>query len=208
VLAVSTPQRSRSERPYHHGHLREALIDAALASARTDGPDAVVLRAATRQTGVSPGAAYRHFSDRDDLLRAVARRCLDHMGGMMERRLREAEPLSGPGGAWTRLHVAGRAYVEFATTEPGWFHTAFAIPVEPEPSRPGGTRGLFQILVDVLDELAATGAITSGARVRAEYVAWSSVHGIATLLAGGSLRDLPPSERDAAIDRVVRSVAF
>jgi Tetracyclin repressor-like, C-terminal domain len=60
----------------------------------------------------------------------------------------------------------------------------------------------------VLDELVATGAITSEARVRAEYVAWSSVHGIATLLAGGSLRDLPPSERDTAIDRVVRSVTF
>ena len=205
---MSTPKAGRSERPYHHGNLREALIDAALASARTDGPDAVVLRAATRETGVSPGAAYRHFSDRDELLRAVARRCLDHMGALMELRLREAEPLSGPGGAWTRLHVAGRAYVEFATTEPGWFHTAFAIPVEAELRRPGGDRGLFQILVDVLDELVATGAITPEARVRAEYVAWSAVHGIATLLAGGSLRDLPPAERDTAIDRVVRSVTF
>jgi AcrR family transcriptional regulator len=204
---VSTPKTKGNERPYHHGHLREALIDAALASARTDGPHAVVLRAATREAGVSPGAAYRHFSDRDDLLRTVARRCLDHMGALMELRLREAEPLSGPGGAWTRLRVAGRAYVEFATTEPGWFHTAFAIPVEPEQWRPGGTRGLFRILVDVLDDLVATGAITREARVRAEYVAWSSVHGIATLLAG-SLRDLPPSERETAIDRVVNSVTF
>jgi AcrR family transcriptional regulator len=168
----------------------------------------VVLRAATRQIGVSPGAAYRHFSDREDLLRAVARRCLDLMGQLMERRLRQSEPLSGPDGAWSRLHVAGRAYVEFAITEPGWFHTAFAIPVEAEPERPGGNRGLFQILVDVLDQLVESGAITSEARVRAEYVAWSSVHGIATLLAGGSLRDLPADERDAAIDRVVRSVSF
>jgi AcrR family transcriptional regulator len=205
---VSTPKSSRSERPYHHGHLREALVDAARASARTDGPDAVVLRAVTRQAGVSPGAAYRHFADRDDLLRAVARRCLDDMGALMELRLHGAEPLSGPDGAWARLHVAGRAYVEFATTEPGWFHTAFAIPVEAEPQRPGGTRGLFQILVDVLDQLVDTGAITAEARVRAEYVAWSSVHGIATLLAGGSLRDLPPSERDIAIDRVVNAVTF
>jgi AcrR family transcriptional regulator len=205
---VSTPKTRQSERPYHHGNLREALIDAALASARTDGPHAVVLRAATRQAGVSPGAAYRHFSDRDDLLRAVARRCLDRMGALMEVRLGDADPLPGPGGAWARLHVAGRAYIEFATTEPGWFHTAFAIPIEAEPSRPGGARGLFQILVDVLDELVATGAITPEARVRAEYVAWSSVHGIATLLAGGSLRDLPPSERDAAIERVVNSVTF
>jgi hypothetical protein len=104
--------------------------------------------------------------------------------------------------------VAGRAYIEFAITEPGWFHTAFAIPIDAEPRRPDGNRGLFQILVDLLDDLATTAAITPEARRRAEYVAWSSVHGIATLLAGGSLRDLPPAERDAAIDRVVRSVTF
>jgi AcrR family transcriptional regulator len=168
----------------------------------------VVLRAATRRAGVSPGAAYRHFADRDDLLRAVARRCLDHMADLMELRLRGTERLTGRDKAWTRLHVAGRAYVEFATSEPGWFHTAFAIPVEPEPTRPGGSRGLYQILSDLLDELVATQAISVEARVGAEYVAWSAVHGIATLLAGGSLRDLPASERDAAITRVVTSVTF
>jgi AcrR family transcriptional regulator len=205
---VSTPKSSGGGRPYHHGRLREALIDAAVAAAQSNGPDAVVLRAATRQTGVSPGAAYRHFADRDDLLRAVARQCLDHLGELMERRLSEVEALMGPDGAWTRLHVAGRAYVEFAITEPGWFHTAFAIPIDAEPRRPDGNRGLFQILVDLLDDLVTTAAITPEARHRAEYVAWSSVHGIATLLAGGSLRDLPPAERDAAIDRVVRSVTF
>ena len=69
-------------------------------------------------------------------------------------------------------------------------------------------RGLFQIFVDILDQLVATEAITPEARLHAEYVAWSSVHGIATLLAGGSLRDLPLAERNAAIDRVVRSVTF
>jgi hypothetical protein len=130
------------------------------------------------------------------------------MGEMMESRLADAEPLTGTGGAWERLHVAGRAYVEFALSEPGWFHTAFAVPVDPEPYRPGGSRGLFHILVSVLDQLVETGAITPGARVGAEYVAWSAVHGIATLLTGGSLRDLSSDERDAAVDRVVSSVSF
>jgi AcrR family transcriptional regulator len=199
---------STGKRRYHHGHLREALIEAGVATARSEGPNAVVLRAVSRQVGVTPAAAYRHFTDRDDLLRAVARGCLDKMGDLMERRLAQHEPPSGPEGAWARLHVAGRAYVDFAVTEPGWFLTSFAIPVEPEPRRPGGARGLFQILVDVLDQLVGTGAITADARVRAEYVAWSAVHGIATLLAGGPLRTLPAAEREAAIDRVVRAVAF
>ncbi len=205
---MSNLRSGGTERSYHHGHLRHALVDSAVSAARSGGPEAVVLRAATRKAGVSAGAAYRHFADRDDLLRAVARRCLDHMGDLIERRLDEAEPLPGSDGAWRRLHVAGRAYVEFAINEPGWFHTAFAIPVEAQPRREGGNRGLFQILVDVLDQLVTTGAITPEARLRAEYVAWSSVHGIATLVTGGSLRDLPPAERDASIDRVVRSVTF
>jgi AcrR family transcriptional regulator len=205
---MSTSPMKRTGTPYHHGHLREALVEAALGAARAGGPQAVVLRAISRQVGVTANAAYRHFADRDDLLRAVARRCLDHMGELMEARLADVEPLSGPEGAWKRLHVAGRAYVEFAVSEPGWFHTAFAIPVDPEPYRPGEARGLFNILVSVLDQLEATGAITATARIRAEYVAWAAVHGIATLLTGGSLRDLPPEEGDAAIERVILAVSF
>lgn len=198
----------RSGRRYHHGRLQEALIETAMAAARSDGPEAVVLRAVSRQVGVTANAAYRHFADRDDLVRAVARRCLDQMGDLMEVRLAEAEPLSGPDGAWTRLQVAGRAYVEFALSEPGWFQTAFSIPVDPEPYRSSGARGLLHILTSVLDQLAETGAITSTQRVRAEYVAWSAVHGIATLLTAGSLRDLPAGERAAAVDRVILAVSF
>ncbi|MBO0728766.1 MAG: TetR/AcrR family transcriptional regulator [Acidimicrobiaceae bacterium] len=197
-----------SGRPYHHGRLREALIEAAMAASRSDGPEAVALRAVSRHVGVTPNAAYRHFADRDDLLRAVARRCLDLMGELMEARLAAAEPLSGPDGAWMRLQIAGRAYVEFAVSEPGWFKTAFSIPIDPDPYRPGGARGLFHILVSVLDQLAETGAIAPSQRIRAEYVAWSAVHGIATLLTGGSLQGLPPGERTAAVDRVILAVRF
>ncbi len=159
--------------PYHHGHLREALVDAALAAARADGPEAVVLRAATRAAGVSPNAAYRHFADRDDLLRAVAARCQEQMAALMRARLAQARPGPGPGGAWDRLHT-----------------------------------GLFAILTDVLDQLASSGAIAPQARPGAEYVAWSSVHGIATLLAGGTLRDLPAAEKEAAVERVINATAF
>ena len=66
----------KSRRPparttYRHGDLRRALLEAAVELARTGGPDAVVLREATRRAGVVPNAAYRHFSGREDLLEAV-----------------------------------------------------------------------------------------------------------------------------------------
>jgi AcrR family transcriptional regulator len=205
---VSTFIGENGGKPYHHGHLREALVEAGLATARAEGPGAVGLRAATRAAGVSPNAAYRHFADRDDLLRAVAARCQERMAAIVQARLDEAGPQPGPDGAWQRLRTTGRAYVEFALTEPGWFATAFAIPLDMPPDGPADDSDLYAILVSVLDELVSSGAIAPEARPGAEYVAWASVHGIATLLTEGSLRNLPPTERDAAIDRVINAVTF
>ena len=205
---MSTSISANGVKPYHHGHLREALIEATLATARAEGPGAVVLRAATRAAGVSPNAAYRHFTDRDDLLRAVAARCQEQMAALMRARLDEAGPLPGPSGAWQRLRTAGHAYVEFALTEPGWFATAFAIPLDIPADGPAEDPGLFGILVSVLDDLVTSGAIAPEARPGAEYVAWSAVHGIAALLTSGSLRNLPAADRNTAIDRVINAVAF
>jgi len=205
---VSTSIGAGVAKPYHHGHLREALVEAALAAARADGPGAVVLRAVTRAAGVSPNAAYRHFTDRDDLLRAVAARSQQQMAALMQARLDQAGPLPGPGGAWQRLRTAGHAYVEFALTEPGWFATAFATPLHIPADGPRQDPGLFTILVSVLDELVTSGAIAPEARPGAEYIAWSAVHGIATLLTSGPLRNLPAADQDTAIDKVINAVAF
>ena len=53
------------QRGYHHGNLRQALVDAGVELARTGGPNAVLLRAAARQVGVSHNAAYRHFANQE-----------------------------------------------------------------------------------------------------------------------------------------------
>src|SRR3712207_9522742 len=74
-------------RRYHHGNLRAALIDTAVAQARAGGPDAVVLRDAARRTGVSHNAAYRHFADRDDLLAEVSARGMAELEQRMRDRL-------------------------------------------------------------------------------------------------------------------------
>jgi AcrR family transcriptional regulator len=188
--------------PYHHGHLRQALVDSAVELARAGGPDAVVLRAASRAAGVSHNAAYRHFADRDDLLRAVCERCMDRLAEMMEAGLARVGPAPGPDAAWDRLRAAGQAYVDFALSEPGWFRTAFGVPhtVEPIGSRP---RDPYRILSETLDELVAEGALPPSRRPGAEYPPWAAVHGISTLLLDGPLRDLPAPARAAAIDKVL-----
>src|SRR5437588_9447230 len=72
--------RARRRRP--HGAVRDGLVAAGLELARNGGPDAVVLREATRMVGVVPNAAYRHFADRDELLAAV---CAAAMGKLADR---------------------------------------------------------------------------------------------------------------------------
>ena len=202
-----------SERSYHHGRLREALLVAGLGLARADGPEAVVLRAASRAAGVSHNAAYRHFADRDELLRAVCEQCMSRLAVLMEARIdalpADRDPVAT---AWARLDAIGRAYVEFATTEPGWFRTAFAVPPTLDSLGLGegvGASGLgpYALLSARLDELVEVGAVPSERRPGAEYAAWSAVHGLSTLLNDGPLRDLPAIEREHALRVVLDTVA-
>lgn len=205
---TSTP----GERRYHHGRLREALVDGAVELARSGGPEAVVLRAVSRQAGVSHNAAYRHFADLDELLRAVCERCMAELARRMEARIAQVADGEPQAVAWDRMLAIGRAYVEFATAEPGWFRTAFAVPRGMDHLSRGegvGDSGLspYELLGARLDELVDVGAVPAVRRPGLEYAAWSAVHGLSTLLVDGPLRDLPAAERDRALDAVVEVVA-
>jgi AcrR family transcriptional regulator len=199
-------------RRYHHGRLREALVDAGVELARVEGPDAVVLRAVSRVAGVSHNAAYRHFADRDELLRAVCERCMSELARLMEQRMAQLAPTDPVSAAWARLTALGQAYVEFATTEPGWFRTAFAVPrgtemFGPEEGVAPCGLGPFGLLNACLDDLVAVGAVAEQRRAGLEYAAWASVHGLASLLNDGPLRDLADADRIAARDVLLDVVA-
>jgi AcrR family transcriptional regulator len=196
-------------RPYHHGRLRDSLVDAGLELAAASGPEAVVLRAVTRKAGVSHNAAYRHFSDHQDLLNAVADRCMTELADLMRVRsaqVRERDPRRRAG---AELRAIGRAYIEFALAEPGLFRTAFALHKDPEaaPPRPvpqdEERLGPYELLSARLDRLVEVGALSPERRPGAEYAAWAAVHGMSMLLVEGPLADLPAAERDRAIDVVL-----
>ena len=180
--------------------------------AREGGPDAVVLREASRRVGVSHNAAYRHFADRDQLLREVCVRCMSQLALLMERRVAAAPKGRGVRAERRRLRASGLAYVEFALKETGWFRTAFSVPRRGDATfRPGegtGASGLgpFELLNERLDALESAGGFPSARREGAEYAAWAAVHGVATLLTDGPLRSVPAKERDAIVARVLDNV--
>jgi AcrR family transcriptional regulator len=185
-----------ARRTYHHGDLRHALLEAGIALARSGGPEAVVLREATRRAGVVPNAAYRHFANRGALLQAVRSSALAALAVAMEKELiRQHRSLAGADAARAGLRAIGIAYLRFARTEPGLFRTAFAVSGEAETTTSpamAGRSGLnpFQILGSALDALVQEGLLPLERRAGAEYLAWSAVHGLAMLVLEGPLRRL------------------
>lgn len=204
--------QSVPRRTYHHGDLRHALLDAGIALARAGGPDAVVLREATRRAGVVPNAAYRHFASRDALLQAVRAAALAALAVAMERELARVERGSaGAELARASLRAIGTAYLRFAHREPGLFRTAFAVPSDPATSGTpamAGRSGLnpFQLLGVALDRMAEAGLLPPERRAGAEYLAWSAVHGLAMLVLEGPLKPLPRTQVRAIEQRLLGMV--
>ncbi|MBM0128271.1 TetR/AcrR family transcriptional regulator, partial [Pimelobacter simplex] len=115
-----------SKRSYHHGDLRNALARAAAHLAATGGPDAVTIRGAAREVGVTPTAAYRHFENQADLLEAARSLAMDGMVAAMADYLAEVPTDGDPVAlALERLRSTGRGYIRFAIEEPGVFRTCF-----------------------------------------------------------------------------------
>ncbi|MGX5680013.1 TetR/AcrR family transcriptional regulator [Schumannella luteola] len=205
--AAHSPARAS----YHHGDLRHALLTAGVGLARDGGPDAVVLREATRRVGVSPNAAYRHFADREALLAAVCDAAQAMLAEAIDTQFAAVVTHHEGERARGHLRAVGTAYVAFALDEPGLFRTAFFVPTDLEgaarPTRAGPSgRTPFELVGDAIDELVASGQMPASRRPQAEFLAWSSVHGLAMLLIDGPLRGLPREQADAVTQRVVDMV--
>lgn len=182
------------------GAVRDGLVAAGVELARAGGPEAVLLREATRLVGVVPNAAYRHFADRDELLAAV---CTAAMGELADRMAAGVARVRGKYGdaaaARRRLGAIGSAYLEFAHQEPGLFAAAFALPQQHDYTAPddgtGPDRTPLGQLRTRLDELVDAGVLDRRRRDGIEYPIWSAVHGLAVLAGQGPLRDIPDATR-------------
>jgi AcrR family transcriptional regulator len=178
---MSDPDTSadlKARRGYHHGNLRESLIEAARRLTAERGPHGFTLAEVARLAGVSASAPYRHFADRDALLRELARRGFGRFGARLGAAARE-------GG----LMAMGGAYLAFAREEPGHYGAMFDWR-DPTPERHGPGEGRpdgFSTLVDALARSLPEGASRDAARLLALQV-WALSHGVAGLERAG----MPP----------------
>ncbi len=196
---------------FRHGDLRNALVAAGLEMAKAGGPNAVVLREATRQAGVSPNAAYRHFANQSALLDGVRSACISQLAGAIEDEMKKCRPGRDPQAfARKSLRAVGMAYLGFAMKEPGMFRTAFSVPPPVHSPDPANTASMglnpFQLLSLALDRMQESGLLRGKDRQGAEYLAWSSVHGLALLVLEGPLHEMPPQGVLALGERLVAMV--
>ena len=186
----------KKRKTFRHGDLHNALIAAGIEMARTGGPDAVILREATRQAGVSPNAAYRHFVNQADLLDAVRSACISQLATAIEDEMKKCRTGRDPKAfARKSLRAVGMGYLGFAIREPGMFRTAFSVPPPVHEQNPANTASMglnpFQLLSLALDRMLESGLLSKRARKDAEYLAWSTVHGLALLVLEGPLHRMP-----------------
>jgi AcrR family transcriptional regulator len=185
------------KRNYHHGDLEAALLRAAGNILENDGLDALSLRAVARRAGVSHNAPYRHFTEREALLAALAREGFEQLGAAQ----RKAAETGG-------LRAMGEAYVLFALEHPQRFRLMFGGRIS--IARHKQLREVAtQAFAGLSGALAARLPEAQGAR-DASVAAWALVHGLALLLMGSRIAPeaMNGREKMAFVRDVLGSVRF
>jgi AcrR family transcriptional regulator len=172
-------------RPYHHGNLREALLAQAERTVRERGVQDLSLRELAREIGVSHAAPRRHFADRQALLDALAEAGFARLG----TELRDAAEGAGEDFE-ARLQATAAAYVRFATRDAALLELMFAGKHREESGtlHEAADRA-FAVLLELIAQGQAQGALESGEPERVGLVLFATVQGIATLVTGGMVDD-------------------
>src|SRR6201999_4165815 len=192
-----TKDQGRAERGYHHGNLKEALLQAALDLIAKKGPAGFTFADAARLAGVSPAAPYRHFRDRDELLSSIALRGFEQFESMLSSAWDDGRPETVA--AFERV---GKAYLAFARQEPAFYSAMFesGLPLDLNPARLAASERAFNVIRAAAERLAALappGVPRPPALMMALHI-WSMSHGVASLFARGDAarRKLPMSAED------------
>ena len=195
--STSETAQEPPRRAYHHGRLKEALIEAARSLIERHGPQGFTLSEAAKLAGVTPAAPYRHFSDRDALMGEVATRGFEQFGARLAGAWDEGRP-----DASSALQRIGRAYLAFSREEPGFYFTMFGHRQRlSEDGRKAADKAFDTLVQAAKAILLERNVSATAARALANEI-WVTSHGVATLSLG---RFLDPTQADSDPTRILGS---
>jgi AcrR family transcriptional regulator len=169
--------------PYHHGKLREALLERAMETIEEAGVEGLSLRQLARDVNVSHGAPAKHFRDKQALIDAVALAGFESMNRRIRDAAQSGEDLRG------RFVSVGKAYVDFAAEHPALLTVMYSTKHHPDSSeelRNTGVQGIH-VAQAMIAEAQEAGVLASGNPETLAMVCFVSLHGTALLAAGGQL---------------------
>ena len=181
-----TATSARVNPTYYGGDLRRELLEEALELIGREGPSAVSLRSLARRLGVSHAAPANHFPDKAALFTAIATEGFELLGAAIT----EAADQAGPDAtAGQRFRAAGRAYTGFALAHPAHFAVMWRRDLlhTDDPALAAAADATFALLLAGVRDVQAEGGAAGADPQTVAFLAWSVVHGLATLWLGGSL---------------------
>jgi AcrR family transcriptional regulator len=194
---MSWKDAGRAERGYHHGNLKEALLQAALDLIAQKGAYGFTFADAARMAGVSPAAPYRHFRDRDELLSSIAQRGFEQFEAVLSQAWDDGRP-----DTISAFQRVGKAYLAFAHEKPAFYSAMFESGLATDLSAPlqAAAERAFAVIRAAAERLAALAPPNSPrppALMMALHI-WSMSHGVASLFARGDAarRKLPMSAEE------------
>lgn len=190
-------------RAYHHGDLKEALIEAALKILRSEGLEALTLRAVAREVGVTQAAPYRHFADRRALVAAVAERGFVWLQEAMLEGIRSAQGRAG-------LRQVAVAYVRFGLDNPAVYRVMFGPEVANTadlPSLRQTARPVLGFVAEGIRQLQNAGLVGEGDPHLMAVATWSALHGLVMLTLDGQTSSVA-TDVDVLVAEATRIMMF
>jgi AcrR family transcriptional regulator len=196
--------RPKRRRTYHHGHLREALLEAAERMIDDAGPETVTVREAARRAGVSPGAPFRHFASRTALLTAVAERAMARFLAEIAR----AEASADRADPAARLAALGRAYARWALRHPEQFRvisTRSLIDFDGSPTLRRDNDAIRALVEGIVADGQARGVFRAADPALVELAAKALSYGLARMAVDGHFPQwgVPRKGTEEAIHRAI-----
>ncbi len=181
---MSQPNKNTT---YHHGNLRQALLEAARALAAENNIDTITLREVARRAGVSHAAPYHHFVDKRALLRALAIDAFIELKNIMHNK-QQQDPIA-------TMQGIGIGYIQFALTHATEFRFMFRKTLCEPPGTPDELTDIanetFEILIATIRSMQTTKLVITGQAQALALVVWSTIHGLANLLIEAPIAQQP-----------------